>query len=158
MQEKSEEDPQCIFEPQLSSAACLGTLFLVVSGPCQETVRSRFGSLEPVSCLARKALRNWSTERARIETSLMACGRHDLARFRKIASREHGSRKSTTYVEMNAVEIRSVSGQGRRLEVSLKHSHQVTEEFTVLHHQGSVLYLGENVTRPTNYPKYSLRS
>lgn len=83
----------------------------------------------------------------------MARERHCLAHSRKIASREHGLRKFITHVEMNAMEIRSVCGEGRRLEVSLKHSHQVTEEFTVLHHKSSVLYLGENVSRPTNYPK-----
>jgi hypothetical protein len=89
-----------------------------------------------------------------METSLMARGRHHLARSRKIASREHGSRKSTTYVEIDAVEIRSVCVE-ERLEVSLKHSHQVTEDFAVLHHHHSrsSLDLGENVSRPTNYPK-----
>lgn len=88
-----------------------------------------------------------------METHLMARGRHHLARYRKIASREHGSRKSTTYEEINAVEIRSVCGE-ERLEVSLKHSHQVTEDFAVLHHLPKVEFeLGENVSRPTNYPK-----
>lgn len=88
-----------------------------------------------------------------MQTFLMACGRQHLARSRKIASRKHGSQKSTTYEEINAVEIRCACGEERRLEVSLKHSHQVTDELAVLHHQRPNLDLGENVSRPTNYPE-----